>query len=77
MKDIWSDCRLADVSSEEFECVNKINLRGVWNYMKYELARCESKEAGYFFNNACYFSCELTPQKLLPNQRLSRCGKIV
>jgi NAD(P)-dependent dehydrogenase (short-subunit alcohol dehydrogenase family) len=28
---------MADVSGEEFERVNGINLRGVWNCMKYEL----------------------------------------
>jgi NAD(P)-dependent dehydrogenase (short-subunit alcohol dehydrogenase family) len=34
----------ADASGEEFDRVNAINLRGVWNCMKYD-ARCASKAA--------------------------------
>ena len=36
---------MADASGEEFERVNGINLRGVWNCMKYELRQTASKEA--------------------------------
>ena len=36
---------MADVSGEEFERVNGINLRGVWNCMNTSCARCGNKEA--------------------------------
>jgi NAD(P)-dependent dehydrogenase (short-subunit alcohol dehydrogenase family) len=36
---------MADVSGEEFERVNGINLHGVWHCMNTSSARCASKEA--------------------------------
>ena len=37
---------MADVSGEEFERVNGINLRGVWNCMKYELRQMREQGSG-------------------------------
>ena len=37
---------MADVSGEEFERVNGINLRGVWNCMKYELRQMREQGLG-------------------------------
>src|SRR5213593_2131947 len=43
---------LADVSGEEFERVNGINLRGVWNCMKYELRQMREQRSGAIVNNS-------------------------
>ena len=43
---------LADVSGEEFERVNGINLRGVWNCMKYELRQMREQGSGAIVNNS-------------------------
>jgi NAD(P)-dependent dehydrogenase (short-subunit alcohol dehydrogenase family) len=40
----------ADASSEEFERVNAINLRGVWNCMKYELYQMRRQNSGAIVN---------------------------
>ncbi|HBJ6374668.1 TPA: SDR family oxidoreductase [Salmonella enterica subsp. enterica serovar Eastbourne] len=40
----------ADASSEEFDRVNGINLRGVWNCMKYELQQMRRQESGAIVN---------------------------
>jgi len=37
-------------SSEEFECVNAINLRGVWSCMKYELRQMRHQGSGAIVN---------------------------
>ncbi len=42
---------MADVSNEEFERVNSINLRGVWNCMKYELRQMREQGSGAIVNN--------------------------
>jgi NAD(P)-dependent dehydrogenase (short-subunit alcohol dehydrogenase family) len=43
---------MADVSGEEFERVNGINLRGVWNCMKYELRQMREQGSGAIVNNS-------------------------
>src|SRR5437762_10175908 len=43
---------LADVSGEEFDRVNGINLRGVWNCMKYELRQMREQGNGAIVNNS-------------------------
>src|SRR5256714_13795411 len=43
---------MADVSGEEFERVNAINLRGVWNCMKYELRQMREQRSGAIVNNS-------------------------
>ena len=40
----------ADVSGEEFDRVNAINLRGVWNCMKYELRQMREQGSGAIVN---------------------------
>ncbi|MCV2219581.1 glucose 1-dehydrogenase [Thauera sp. Sel9] len=42
----------ADATSEEFERVIGINLRGVWNCMKYELLQMQRQGSGAIVNNA-------------------------
>ena len=36
----------ADETAENFDRVNRINLRGVWACMKHEFNRCARREAG-------------------------------
>src|SRR5205814_4152714 len=43
---------IADVPGEEFERVNGINLRGVWNCMKYELRQMREQGSGAIVNNS-------------------------
>jgi NAD(P)-dependent dehydrogenase (short-subunit alcohol dehydrogenase family) len=40
----------ADASGAEFDRVNAINLRGVWNWMKYELRQMREQESGAIVN---------------------------
>src|SRR5258707_14619184 len=40
----------ADASTEEFDRVNAINLRGVWNCMKYELRQMREQGSGAIVN---------------------------
>jgi NAD(P)-dependent dehydrogenase (short-subunit alcohol dehydrogenase family) len=42
----------ADASGEEFDRVNGINLRGVWNCMKYELLQMRRQGSGAIVNNS-------------------------
>ena len=42
----------ADATGEEFERVNAINLRGVWNCMKYELLQMRRQGSGAIVNNS-------------------------
>src|SRR5438270_3008326 len=42
----------ADSTREDWERVININLRGVWNCMKYELRQMESQGSGAIVNNA-------------------------
>src|SRR5207244_3748989 len=42
----------ADASGEEFDRVNGINLRGVWNCMKYELLQMRKQSSGAIVNNS-------------------------
>jgi NAD(P)-dependent dehydrogenase (short-subunit alcohol dehydrogenase family) len=41
---------IADASGEEFDRVNAINLRGVWNCMKYELRQMRAQGSGAIVN---------------------------
>jgi NAD(P)-dependent dehydrogenase (short-subunit alcohol dehydrogenase family) len=41
---------IADASGEDFDRVNAINLRGVWNCMKYELRQMREQESGAIVN---------------------------
>ena len=41
---------IADVPGEEFDRVNGINLRGVWNCMKYELLQMRKQKSGAIVN---------------------------
>jgi len=41
---------IADASGEEFDRVNAINLRGVWNCMKYELRQMREQGSGAIVN---------------------------
>ena len=43
---------MADASGEEFERVIGINLRGVWNCMKYELRQMRKQGSGAIVNNS-------------------------
>src|SRR5439155_11705841 len=43
---------MADVPGEEFDRVNGINLRGVWNCMKYELRQMREQGSGAIVNNS-------------------------
>src|SRR5437879_12792446 len=43
---------LAVVPGEEFDRVNGINLRGVWNCMKYELRQMREQGSGAIVNNS-------------------------
>src|SRR5438132_8903150 len=42
----------ADASGEEFDRVNAINLRGVWNCMKHELLQMRKQGSGAIVNNS-------------------------
>lgn len=42
----------ADVSGEEYERVMSINMRGVWNCMKYELLQMREQKSGAIVNNS-------------------------
>lgn len=42
----------ADASGDEFDRVNAINLRGVWNCMKYELRQMREQGSGAIVNNS-------------------------
>ncbi len=41
---------IADASGDEFDRVNNINLRGVWNCMKYELLQMRKQQSGAIVN---------------------------
>jgi NAD(P)-dependent dehydrogenase (short-subunit alcohol dehydrogenase family) len=43
---------IADTTSQEFERVNGINLRGVWSCMKYELMQMRQQGSGAIVNNS-------------------------
>src|SRR5207245_3749863 len=43
---------IADLPGEEFDRVNRINLRGVWNCMKYELRQMREQGSGAIVNNS-------------------------
>src|SRR5258705_7610759 len=43
---------MADVPGEEFDRVNGVNLRGVWNCMKYELRQMREQGSGAIVNNS-------------------------
>src|SRR5947199_5968143 len=43
---------MADEPAEEFDRVNGINLRGVWNCMKYELRHMREQGSGAIVNNS-------------------------
>lgn len=43
---------LADVTAEVYDSVLSINLRGVWNFMKYELQQMRKQGSGTIVNNS-------------------------
>nr|WP_322625349.1 SDR family oxidoreductase [uncultured Flavobacterium sp.] len=43
---------LADVSNETYERILDINLKGVWNFMKYELQQMRKQGSGAIVNNS-------------------------
>ncbi len=43
---------MADTSSEDFERITSVNLRGVWNCMKYELRQMREQGSGAIVNNS-------------------------
>ena len=43
---------VADARGEDFDRVNAINLRGVWNCMKYELLQMREQRSGAIVNNS-------------------------
>lgn len=43
---------MADTSSEDFERITSVNLRGVWNCMKYELRQMREWGSGAIVNNS-------------------------
>ncbi|WDF77200.1 SDR family oxidoreductase [Mucilaginibacter sp. KACC 22773] len=43
---------LADVSGEEYDRILSVNLRGVWNFMKYELQQMRRQGSGTIVNNS-------------------------
>jgi NAD(P)-dependent dehydrogenase (short-subunit alcohol dehydrogenase family) len=43
---------IADASGEDFDRVNAVNLRGVWNCMKYELRQMREQGSGAIVNNS-------------------------
>jgi NAD(P)-dependent dehydrogenase (short-subunit alcohol dehydrogenase family) len=43
---------LADVTGEVYDSVLSINLRGVWNFMKYELQQMRKQGSGAIVNNS-------------------------
>ena len=47
-----SDNGAADASGDEFDLVNSVNLRGVWNCMKYELIQMRKQGSGAIVNNS-------------------------
>jgi NAD(P)-dependent dehydrogenase (short-subunit alcohol dehydrogenase family) len=53
---------LADVSSEDYENVLSINLRGVWNFMKYELRQMAKQRGGTIVNNSSIGGVISAPQ---------------
>ncbi|MCB9138196.1 MAG: SDR family oxidoreductase [Caldilineaceae bacterium] len=55
----------ADVSGEEYERVTDINLRGVWNCMKYELRQMRKQGSGAIVNNSSIGGLSGTPGRAI------------
>lgn len=55
----------ADVSGEEYERVTSINLRGVWNCMKYELRQMRQQGSGAIVNNSSMGGLMGTPLRAI------------
>ena len=55
----------ADVSGEEYERVTSINLRGVWNCMKYELRQMRTQGSGAIVNNSSMGGLISTPLRAI------------
>ena len=55
----------ADVSGEEYERVTSINLRGVWNCMKYELRQMREQGSGAIVNNSSMGGLMGTPLRAI------------
>ncbi len=51
----------ADASSEDFDRVVAINLRGVWNCMKYELRQMRAQGSGCIVNNSSIAGLNASP----------------
>ena len=54
---------LADAEGEDFERVTAINLRGVWNCMKYELRQMREQGSGAIVNNSSIGGLTANPRR--------------
>lgn len=55
----------ADASGEDFERVTAINLRGVWNCMKYELRQMREQGSGAIVNNSSIGGLTANPRRAI------------
>jgi NAD(P)-dependent dehydrogenase (short-subunit alcohol dehydrogenase family) len=55
----------ADASGEDFERVIAVNLRGVWNCMKYELRQMREQESGAIVNNSSMGGLTANPNRAI------------
>lgn len=55
----------ADASGEDFERVMAINLRGVWNCMKYELRQMREQGSGTIVNNSSIGGLNANPRRAI------------
>jgi NAD(P)-dependent dehydrogenase (short-subunit alcohol dehydrogenase family) len=55
----------ADTSGEDFERVTAINLRGVWNCMKYELRQMREQGSGAIVNNSSIGGLTANPSRAI------------
>jgi len=56
---------LADADDEDFERVTAINLRGVWNCMKYELRQMREQGSGAIVNNSSIGGLTANPRRAI------------
>ncbi|MCB0047647.1 MAG: glucose 1-dehydrogenase [Caldilineaceae bacterium] len=56
---------MADVNGEEYTRVTDINLRGVWNCMKYELRQMRTQGSGAIVNNSSIGGLSGTPGRAI------------
>jgi NAD(P)-dependent dehydrogenase (short-subunit alcohol dehydrogenase family) len=67
----------ADASGEEFDRVNAINLRGVWNCMKYELRQMREQGSGAIVNNSSIVIRINTRASALRSRNSSASSRVV